>query len=86
MMTLSRNIIAATVGASFVCANVAVAQTPAKSGPGQSEFAPGRQVGPAKKSAPGQRMLKKDNPKSPGASESAPGQQKSGTKPPALKK
>jgi hypothetical protein len=50
----------------------ALAET--KSGPGQSEFAPGQQTGPAKKSAPGQKMQKKDLP-APGASEYAPGQQ-----------
>jgi hypothetical protein len=42
-------------------------------GPGQSEFAPGHQPGPAKKSAPGQRMHKKDVKGQPGASEYAPG-------------
>jgi hypothetical protein len=51
---------------------VALAET--KSGPGQSEFAPGQQTGPAKKSAPGQKMQQKDLP-APGASEYAPGQQ-----------
>jgi hypothetical protein len=54
----------------------AVAQTNKPlTGPGQSEFAPGHQPGPAKKSAPGQRMHQKDVKSQPGASEYAPGHQ-----------
>jgi hypothetical protein len=55
----------------------AVAQTTRTpvTGPGQSEFAPGHQPGPAKKSAPGQRMHKQDVKGQPGASEYAPGHQ-----------
>jgi hypothetical protein len=52
---------------------VAVAETkkgPAP-GPGQSEFAPGHQPGPAKKAAPGQIQKKTKKP----AKKSAPGQQ-----------
>jgi hypothetical protein len=61
------------IAALLALSGAATAQV--KSKPGQSEYAPGHQPGDAKKSAPGQRMHKKDNPKYPGASEYAPGQQ-----------
>lgn len=47
-----------------------------KSGPGQSEYAPGQRAqtkGTAKDYAPGQRMQQKDVKSQPGASEYAPG-------------
>jgi hypothetical protein len=66
----------AIVAASMVLATAAFAQTNMKSGPGQSEFAPGHQTNKAgpghSESAPGQQT----NKAGPGHSESAPGQQR----------
>ena len=74
----------ATVAAVLGMSAAALAQStpPKKTGPGQSEFAPGQQSGPAKKFAPGQKMQQKDDPNSPGATEYAPGQQGKTTPPP----
>ena len=74
---MSRLIVAAVTAAFLGLPGAALAQKDTKkpTGPGQSEYAPGQQPGSAKKSAPGQQMHKKDDPKSPGASEYAPGQQ-----------
>ena len=72
-----KRLVAAAVTVAFLVPAAAVAQTDAnkKTGPGQSEYAPGQQQGPAKKYAPGQQRKKKDDPTKPGASEYAPGQQ-----------
>jgi hypothetical protein len=66
----------AIVAASVLLATAAFAQGNTKSGPGQSEFAPGHQPNTTKgpghsESAPGQQP----NKAGPGHSESAPGQQ-----------
>jgi hypothetical protein len=66
-------LIALTTAAVLALPCAATAQT--KDKPGQSEYAPGHQPGPAKRSAPGQREQRYDKDKQPGAKEYAPGQQ-----------
>jgi hypothetical protein len=69
-----RQLLIAIIGAaSLAVPSVVIAQT--KDKPGQSEYAPGHQPGPAKRSAPGQREQSYDKDKQPGAKEYAPGQQ-----------
>jgi Ni/Co efflux regulator RcnB len=72
-----KRLVVTAVIAAFLVPGFVLAQTDTKkkTGPGQSEYAPGHQQSPAKDSAPGQQRKKKDDPRSPGASEYAPGQQ-----------
>jgi hypothetical protein len=64
---MKRTVIAVALLAAVPTVALAASKKGAAPGPGQSEYAPGQQTGPAKKSAPGQR--------SGPATEYAPGQQ-----------
>jgi hypothetical protein len=67
--------IATAVAAAGVLALPCGTMAQTKDRPGQSEYAPGQQPGPAKKWAPGQQERRYDKDKQPGAKEYAPGQQ-----------
>ena len=68
---MKRTLIALVIFACVPAVAMAAARKGPAPGPGQSEFAPGHQPGPAKKSAPGQIQKKTGKP----AKRSAPGQQ-----------
>src|SRR5262245_37627749 len=68
---MKHTLIALMIFACVPTVALAAAKKSQAPGPGQSEFAPGQQPGPAKKSAPGQIQKRTHKP----AKKSAPGQQ-----------